>query len=172
MPALFVEYTSNNELLSYLPREKKSVAGGGGGWYVGLGAGLMSSTLILLLPLPSDGGRILDELALGGGKDSAGASSYMSASSSCADGRAAASGNVLNTRPGRPPPPKTRSAGGGIGFFTFGAGSIDNKEDMPAPDSSRGFLAAGRGSSSSSPPCLLPLSSGRPIAIFLTFFAL
>lgn len=71
---------------------------------------------------------------------------------------------MSNMRPGPFPPPSTR---GSFGFFCFGAGSIDSKDEAPPLESNLSFLVAGlssfRSSASSSS------SGGRfgsPIAIF------
>lgn len=79
-----------------------------------------------------------------------------------ADGR-----DVLNTSPGPLPPPNTRSGVGRVGFFCFGAGSIASNDEEPAPDSNRGFFAAGRSLSNSSSSSFGAESAGRPMVIFL-----
>lgn len=79
-----------------------------------------------------------------------------------ADGR-----DVLNTSPGPLPPPNTRSGVGRVGFFCFGAGSIASNDEEPAPDSNRGFFAAGRSLSNSSSSSFGAESVGRPMVIFL-----
>ncbi len=77
----------------------------------------------------------------------------------------------MNTKPGPRPPPKTLSGAGAIGALFFGAGSIDNRADAPAPDSKRGFFAAGRSSGSDTSPSVCFGRDGRPMAIFLVLLA-
>lgn len=108
--------------------------------------GLSSSNEMLDLPFASDGGRK--------GIESAGASSSAGG----------AEGGALKDKAWPLPPPRTRSVGAGVGFFCFGAGSIDISDDVPAPDSNRGFFAAGLDISFSSPSSFAGLSEGRAIA--------
>lgn len=159
-----------------IPNEKKSTAGAAdtfAGSFRGAPFGLPpSSTDIFDRPLASDGGKKEKELDV---STEAGAvlSSLISSrlvvgsSSKLSIARGAAAREVLNTNPGPFPPPKTRSGAGSAATFCFGAGSIDNSDDAPAPDSSRGFFAAGLSSlksSSSLSPAVDRL--GSPIVIF------
>lgn len=130
------------------PNEKKSIAGvGAGAGARAASLGLSSSNEMLDLPFASDGGRK--------GIEGAGASS------SSVGG---AEGNALKDKAWPLPPPRTRSVGAGTGFFCFGAGSIDISDDIPAPDSNRGFFATGLDISCSSPSSFTGLSEGRAIA--------
>lgn len=77
---------------------------------------------------------------------------------------------VLNTSPGPRPPPNTLSGAAGTGFLFFGAGSIENSDEAPAPGSMRDFFAGGWPSKVSSSSMLAEIV-GSPIAIFFgTFF--
>lgn len=163
-----------------LPKEKKSTAGaadtlGSGGFTETFG---LSSSEIFAFPLASEGGRKgSDEPPLEGvdvdwiGTSSPPFSSSSSPSSPssagatfCAEGML---GRVLKTNPGPFPPPKTRSCGGATAAFCFGAGSIDSKLEVPAPDV---FCRLGAGRSDSSSSFSSPTSfgsAGSPMAIFL-----
>lgn len=167
-----------------VPNEKKSTAGtedaSGGAVRAG---GLVlppSSTDIFDLPFVKEGGRKENGVDNASGIDAScslegrDSDSSRSASSSASPPLSrcdilvdAGARVVLNTNPGPVPPPKTRSGTGSVGFFCFGTGSMDNNDDSPAPDSNRGFFAAGLSSFKSS----LLLSSvavrvGRLIVIF------
>ena len=164
------------------PKEKKSTAGAAG---VGRAFGNVgrSSVLTFALPRASDGGRNgtaadLEEAACGIGVASSNilpergarfVCAFSSCSSSTSSTVACFGGRftpVLKTKPGPLPPPKTRS---GIGSLFFGAGSIENNDDEPAPISIRGFFAGGI-SSMSSLRSLSFESSGNPMAIFFGAF--
>lgn len=72
---------------------------------------------------------------------------------------------TLKANPGPFPPPKTRSCGGAAVVFCWGAGSMVNNEEAPAPVLCR--FAAGRSDSMPSCSSLSSLrSAGSPIVIF------
>lgn len=157
-----------------IPSEKKSTAGaadtlGAAGVFVGRCGILPSSTEIFDRPFFNEGGRkamelvvaVISSISLFVFVD---ANSASSPSSSTLLRAGATDGlEVLKTRPGPLPPPSTRSGAGSVGTFCFGAGSIDTSPDAPAPDSNRGFFAAGLSSSSLGSS---PGRAGSPIVIF------
>lgn len=152
----------------------------------GLGVGSeLSSREMLALPFFREGGKNGSDDA-GFDIDTASASSTAMSllpsslslspeTKGTADGNAVEGREVLKTRPGLPPPPRTRSGAAGAltGTFCLGAGSIENSVDLPAPapDSRRGFFAAGLKSSSSSSSTSLG-RAGKSMAIFLVFLGL
>jgi hypothetical protein len=124
------------------------------------GGGSPPSRSIFVRPFPKDEGRNnVDDVRGESSSTCSMGSDPLSTAVVVAGGRV-----MLNTSPGPPPPPNTRWGAGSKGTFCFGAGSMDNSEDFPAPDSSRCFFAAGRSSASSS---LSFNRDGSPIVIFL-----
>lgn len=78
--------------------------------------------------------------------------------------------DASKTKPGPFPPPRTLSGAGMDGFFCFGAGSIVNKDDLPAPDSRRGLFEGGFSSFRSSSSSVLGVDEvGRLMIIFFAF---
>lgn len=135
----------------------------------------LSSTDIFALPLTREGGKKgSDEASSGavrlacllvGSAALSPSSSFSWSSPPILLAAGARLDFVWKIRPGPFPPPKTRSDCPFEGAFCFGAGSIDNKEEAPAPVFC--LFAAGRSSSISSFPSSSLGNAGRPIVIFL-----
>ena len=157
------KYVNEREnVLRNAPNEKKSTAGAAD-TLDAAGLVLPSSTEIFDRPFFNEGGKKDTELVFDLGSSEsplvvrAGSASVEgSVGSTVVDGL-----DILNTSPGPLPPPRTRSGAGATGTFCLGAGNIDNSDDLPAPESKRGFFAGGLSSSSSSPG-----REGSPIVIF------
>lgn len=167
-------------LRSTIPNEKKSTGGaadrlGVGGFADAFG---LSSKDTFALPLAKEGGRKgSDDMSLVAVLEFAGSTcidTLGSLPSSCSCPRFSSVntlcsgvviGLALKINPDPFPPPKTRSGCGATGTFCFGAGSMVNNEEAPAPVFCR--FAAGRSSSMSSLSSLSSFeSAGSPMVIF------
>lgn len=166
-----------------LPRPRKSTAGVEETAGLATGAVCFSSTDMFALPRRTEVGingsegfsSTLSSRIAEWEESSVSTGSSVSSSSSASSTVVVLTGwlgAVLNTKPGPRPPPRTLSGAGATGALFFGAGSIDNRSEAPAPESRRGFFAAGLSSWSEASPSVSFLRVGRPIAIFFGFLAL